>query len=89
MRTPKQERNGVATTMSEGHNTAVPSADLTSEVAARMGAAEAEAGGRLGETPGEFFTPAGSGVTGHTVGAEGDMWAWDSGLAVGEQRGEA
>lgn len=86
--TGKQERNG-ATGSTDAHNTAVPGPDASGEIAALIGQAQSVAVSRLEETIAEFAAPAGSGVAGHSVGANGDMFSWDSGLAVSEPSGEA
>ena len=90
MTTPKQDRNGVPGPGATGGNVAQPGADVTGEIRSVMRVAEAAANARKVETHDELLaTPQGSGVAGHTVGAAGNMYEWDSGLAVNEPAGEA
>jgi hypothetical protein len=54
-----------------------------------IGAAEAAGNERWNEGEGLLNSPQGSGTGGHTVGAGGNMWEWDAGLAISELAGEA
>jgi hypothetical protein len=77
----KQQRNGNTGRAGE-QNTAQPGPDATSQVASVKRQAEAAAIRRKSETAGMIDTAQGSGVNGHQLGANGDMYDWKSGLAV-------
>ena len=90
MTTPKQDRNGVPGPGATGGYVAMPGPDATAEIKSVQRTAEAAGNARKVETYNELLnTPAGSGAAGHTLGAGGNMYEWDSGLAVNEASGEA
>ena len=90
MTTPKQDRNGVPGPGATGGNVSMPGPDSTAEIGSVKRAAEAAGNARKVETYNELLnTPQGSGTAGHTLGAGGNMYEWDSGLAVNEPAGEA
>jgi len=82
--TAKQLRNGATGDGGEQQSAQVgPGAD----VAGLMSTAEAAADARKRETAGFMQSPQGSGVGGHELGAGGDIWQWDSGLAINDVEG--
>ena len=90
MTTPKQDRNGVPGPGATGGNVSMPGPDSTGEIRSVMRQAEAAGNSRAAEAHSELLaTPQGSGTGGHTLGAAGNMYEWDSGLAVNEPAGEA
>jgi hypothetical protein len=84
--TPKQQRNGITSEAGE-QNSAQPGPDVTKQVASVKRQAEAAADRRKREASGLLNSPQGSGVAGHQVGANGDMFVWDSGLAITDVEG--
>ena len=92
--TDKQARNGVPGP-SDTHNTAQPGP--MPDVSGPKIAAETEAIGRTSQGQDIFNSPAGSGPSSAStiqdaerqIGAAGNMWEWDSGLAIDELSGEA
>jgi hypothetical protein len=85
--TPKQDRNGGPGP--EGDRVTGPSNDMTNEIRSTMKAAQNAGIRRADEGRRLFDSPAGSGVDGHEVGGGGNMYEWDSSLAVREQTGES
>jgi len=81
----KQSRNGSDVGVGT-HNSAQPGPDITGDVSGLMSQSEAAANDR--KTAGATLV-AGNSVPASGLMAGGDMWEWDSGLAVGEQPGEA
>jgi len=85
--TAKQERNGA--TGSAGEQQSAQTGPIPN---VPIGAAEAAGNDRWNEGAGLLATPQGSGPSpGGTrvVGAGGNIWEWDAGLAIGELPGEA
>jgi len=85
--TPKQERNGITGAAGGGGNVARPGPDATGEILALKGQSEAAADRRKQDTQGFIESPAGSGAAGLQIGGGGDMFVWDSGLAVSDVEG--
>lgn len=84
--TPKQQRNGITSEAGE-QNSAQPGPDVTRQVASTKRQAENAANARKNEAAGLIQSPQGSGLSGHQVGGAGDMFAWDSGLAINDVEG--
>jgi hypothetical protein len=84
--TPKQVRNGITSEAGE-QNSAQPGPDVTRQVASTMRQSEAAANRRKNEPAGLIQSPKGSGVAGHRIGGGGDMFVWDSGLAINDVEG--
>jgi hypothetical protein len=84
--TDKQERNGA--TGSGGEQDSAQPGPMPN-VSPLIGQAEAVANDRWNQGRDLLQSPQGSGTTGHQVGAAGNMWEWDSGLAISELSGEA
>jgi hypothetical protein len=88
--TPKQDRNGVPGPMTTSPHTAQPGPDATKKIQSLMRQAENYGNARKNEAHSELLnTPQGSGVNGHEIGGGGNMYEWDSNLAVSEVPGEA
>lgn len=93
--TDKQARNGVPGP--EGSRGPESSVDVSGVVSSMKGQAESAADDRVSEAAQFLSSGQGSGPgpsssptsPDRQLGAAGDMWEWDSGLAVSEQRGEA
>ena len=85
--TNKQERNG-ATGAQPTQMSAAPGPDYTAEVASAIATSTAAGNTRAAEAAALMSSPAGAGVNGHNIGAGGNMFEWDSGLAIMEQFGE-
>jgi len=75
--TDKQVRNGADQGGGDGQNTAVPSADVTGDVASAK--TQAESAGNAYMLDGHALAGA---IAGHTVSFE-----WDAGLAVNDNEG--
>jgi len=87
--TPKQERNGIPE-MGASRNTAQPSQSIERDVRGLMRESQTAADERKDEAHNEIFvTPQGNTPVGREVGAYGDMFEWDAGLAISEPEGEA
>jgi len=84
--TPKQVRNGITSEAGE-QNSPQPGPDATREITGVKRQAENAANQRKSEAQGLLESPQGSGVAGHQVGGSGDMWSWDSGLAINDVEG--
>jgi hypothetical protein len=83
---PRQERIGNMPVAGE-QNSAQPGPDSTRQVASVKRQAEAAANQRKDEARGLISSPQGSGVAGHQIGGAGDMFMWDSGLAINDVEG--
>ncbi len=81
--TGKQERNGITADAGERAPQTGPMPNIP------IGAAESAGNDRWNEGRDLMVSPQGSGTGGHQVGAGGNMWEWDSALAVSEMPGEA
>ena len=92
--TPKQERNGATGSVATG-NTAQPGP--IPDLSGMKIASETAGLGRTDATQDIFQSPAGAGpspastveAAERQIGAQGNIWEWDSGLAVDEMSGEA
>jgi hypothetical protein len=86
--TPKQVRNGADTgAPGSGATMNQPGPDVTRQVVSAKRQAESAADRRKDEAAGLIQSPQGTGVSGHQIGANGDMFVWDSGLAVNDVEG--
>jgi hypothetical protein len=86
MFTGKQERNGTDVGVGS-ENTAQPGPDFAGAMSAAQ--AKAESAATEWKSAGEAIFLGGPAAAAGNFTAGGDMWEWDSGLAVAEQPGEA
>lgn len=86
--TSKQDRNGADIAVPTA-NSAMPGPDATGLIRGLQAQSERVGNARSGQTLGAIFvTPFGPDSSGLNFGGGGDMWDWDSGIAVAEQPGE-
>jgi hypothetical protein len=83
---PRQERIGNMPVAGE-QNSAQPGPDATRDITSVKRQAENAANRRKEETAGFIQSPQGSGAGGHELGGAGDMYVWDSGLAISDVEG--
>lgn len=85
MFTDKQARNGADVGVA-AHSTATPGPDYTASVSAAQSKAETAA--TEWENAGEAIFAGGPAAAAGNFTAGGNIWDWDSGIAVAEQPGE-
>ncbi len=83
---PRQERIGNMPVAGE-QNSAQPGPDATRQVASVKRQAEAAEAADAREAAAFMSSPQGAGAGGHQIGGRGDMYVWDSGLAITDVEG--